>query len=161
MLTRPRHRTPAFWNTRALLYNFGNKGPGFCFSRRPITGSPTSPKSHGVPPMTETQAEAIDMVHFMAVKNQLTINLQRGDMLLINNLAIQHARRGFVDKPFQRRHITRLWLRNENLAWDTPEGLRRTWFEKYGDSDRRKIARWNIHPGAPRERVLFRSDSCS
>ena len=111
--------------------------------------------------MTETQAEAIDMVHFTAVKHQLTVKLERGDMFLINNLAVQHARSAFIDKPFQRRHIIRLWLRNEELAWETPEGLKKTWFEKYGDSYRRKIATWNIHPGAPRERVLFRSDSCS
>ena len=111
--------------------------------------------------MTEVQAEAIDMVHFTAVKHQLTIKLERGDMLLINNLAVQHARSQFNDKPFQRRHAIRLWLRNAELAWETPEGLQKTWFEKYGDSYRRKIATWNIHPGAPRERVLFRSDSCS
>jgi len=111
--------------------------------------------------MTEIQAEAIDMVHFTAVKHQITINLERGDIFLINNLAVQHARSGFVDKPFQRRHAVRLWLRNDELAWETPEGLKKTWFEKYGDSDRRKIASWNILPGAPRERVLFRSDSCS
>ena len=111
--------------------------------------------------MSEIQAEAIDMVHFTAMEHKLTVRLQRGDMLLINNLAVQHARSAFVDKPFQRRHIIRLWLRNEKLAWPTPEGLRKTWFEKYGASERRKIANWNIDPGAPRERVLFRSDSCS
>ena len=111
--------------------------------------------------MTEIQAEAIDMVHFTAVKHQLTVHLRRGDMFLINNLAVQHARSAFIDQPFQRRHIIRLWLRNEEFAWETPEGLKKTWFEKYGDSYRRKIATWNIYPGAPRERVLFRSDSCS
>lgn len=111
--------------------------------------------------MTELQAEAIDMVHFTAVKHQLTIKLERGDIYLINNLAVQHARSGFVDKPYQRRHAIRLWLRNNELAWETPQGLEKTWFEKYGNSERRKIATWNILPGAPRERVLFRSDSCS
>jgi len=111
--------------------------------------------------MTEVQAEALDMVHFTAVKHRLTMQLQRGDIQLINNLAIQHARNEFRDSRFQRRHIIRLWLRNEELAWKTPDELKRTWFEKYGESERRKIARWNILPGATRERVLFRSDSCS
>ena len=156
-----KHRTPAYWNTRALLFNFGDKGPGFCFSRRPITGSPTSPRSPGVPPMTEVQAEALDMVHFVGVKHQHTMALQRGDIQLVNNLAVFHARNGFRDSAEQRRHIIRLWLRNEELAWETPEGLKRTWKEKYGDSERRKIARWNVEPGASRERVLYRSDSCS
>jgi hypothetical protein len=111
--------------------------------------------------MTETQAEALDMVHFLAVKHKLIMRLQRGDIQLINNLAIQHARSDFRDSDHQQRHIIRLWLRNEKLAWTTPAGLEKTWFEKYGDSDRRKIARWNILPGATRERALFRSDSCS
>ncbi|KAF2456095.1 hypothetical protein BDY21DRAFT_288209 [Lineolata rhizophorae] len=154
-------KIPAYWNTRALLFNYEGKGPGFCFSRRPITGSPTSPRSPGVPPMTEVQAEALDMVHFTAVDHALTMRLQRGDIQLINNLAVFHARSGFIDSPTHTRHIIRLWLRNEELAWKTPEGLQKTWFEKYGDSERRKIARWNIRPGATRERILFRSDSCS
>lgn len=157
-----RHQTPAYWHTRALLFNFEGKGPGFCFSRRPITGSPSSPRSPGVPLMTEAQAEALDMVHFLAMKHRLTLKLRRGDIQLINNFAVQHARSNFVDSNFQRRHIVRLWLRNEALAWKTPNGLERTLFEKYEDSaERRKIARWNILPGASRERVLFRSDSCS
>jgi hypothetical protein len=111
--------------------------------------------------MTEVQAEALDMVHFTAVEHCVSVKLQKGDMQLINNLACQHARSAFVDSPSQRRHVVRLWLRNERLAWQTPEGLKKTWFEKYGESERRKIAKWNVLPGASRERVLFRSDSCS
>jgi hypothetical protein len=156
-----RHQKPAFWHTRALLYNFEGKGPGFCFSRRPITGSPTSPRSPDVPPLTEVQAEALDMVHFLSQKHCLTMRLRRGDIQLTNNLAIQHAREAFLDSPSQQRHVMRLWLRNEQLAWETPDELKATWFEKYGDSKRRKIATWNIIPGGTRERVLFRSDSCS
>lgn len=111
--------------------------------------------------MTEVQAEALDMVQFTAVEHQLTMRLQRGDIQLINNLAVFHARSHFRDTPEHKRHVMRLWLRNEELAWKTPEGLERTWHEKYGDSDRRKIATWNLYPGASRERILFRSDSCS
>jgi len=111
--------------------------------------------------MTKVQAEALDMVHFTALKNCLTMRLKRGDIQLINNLAIQHARSEFRDSSLQRRHIIRLWLRNEKLAWETPEGLQKTWFEKYGQSERRKNAKWNFLPGATRERMLYRRDSCS
>ena len=112
--------------------------------------------------MTEVQAESLDYVHFTAWEHKLSVRLQRGDIQLINNLACQHARSSFVDSDVQRRHIIRLWLRNEKLSWETPEGLKKTWAEKYSpDSERRKIATWNVLPGAPRERVLFRSDSCS
>jgi hypothetical protein len=109
--------------------------------------------------MTEIQAEAIDMVHFTAAKHGVSVKLQKGDIQLVNNLACQHARSAFRDKPFQRRHIMRLWLRNEKLAWVTPKGLEETWVENYGDSDRRKLAKWSVHPGASRERVLFRGDT--
>jgi Taurine catabolism dioxygenase TauD, TfdA family len=85
--------------------------------------------------------------------------IAKGDIQLVNNLACQHARSAFRDKPFQRRHIMRLWLRNEKLAWVTPKGLEETWVENYGDSDRRKLAKWSVHPGASRERVLFRGDT--
>jgi hypothetical protein len=111
--------------------------------------------------MSEVQAEALDMVHFLSKKYCLTMRLQRGDIQLVNNLAIQHAREEFFDSRSQRRHIIRLWLRNEKLAWKTPDGLKATWHEKYGESQRRKNARWNILPGATRERALYRSDSCS
>ncbi|KAF2492837.1 Clavaminate synthase-like protein [Lophium mytilinum] len=157
-----KHTTPAFWNKRALLFNFAGHGPGFCFSRRPITGSPTSPRSAGVPAMTEVQAEAIDMVHFTAAKHQVSMRLQPGDIQLINNLACQHARAGFTDSASEQRHIIRLWLRNENLAWKTPDGLKATWAEKYGDaSEWRKVAKWSVEPGASRERVICRKHSCS
>jgi hypothetical protein len=111
--------------------------------------------------MTEVQAEALDMVHFLSQKYRLTMRLRRGDIQLINNLAIQHARDAFSDSNSQRRHIVRLWLRNESLAWKTPDGLKATWFEKYGDSPRKKTAKWNVFPTTTRERALFRCDSCS
>jgi len=59
-------------------------GPGFCFSRQPITGSRTSPRGSGMPPMTEVQAEALDMVHFTAVEHCVSVKLQKGDMQLVN-----------------------------------------------------------------------------
>jgi hypothetical protein len=112
--------------------------------------------------MTEEQAEAIDMVHFTAVKHQISMRLQAGDIQLVNNLACQHARAGFTDSATETRHIIRLWLRNEKMAWETPEGLKATWAQKYGDDSAwRKIAKWNVEPGAPLERVVCRRHSCS
>jgi hypothetical protein len=151
---------PAFWRTRGLLFNFFGKGPSMLFSRRPITGSPTSPHGPGVPQMTEQQIEALDMVHFTALKHCISIKLQRGDIQLVNNLVIQHSRNAFNDSTTQKRHIIRLWLRNEELGWKIPDGLQRTLFAKY-DGPKQGIRNWNYLPGAPLERVLFQSDSCS
>jgi hypothetical protein len=71
--------------------------------------------------MTEAQAEALDMVHFTAEEHALELRLQVGDIELINNFALFHARRGFIDDPSASRHMIRLWLRNEKYAWEAPE----------------------------------------
>lgn len=82
--------------------------------------------------MTELQAEAIDLVHFTAAKQALVFKQRRGDMILINNFAVFHGRNGFEDVGTEKRHILRLWLRNEEKAWSIPDCLRRSWEEIYG-----------------------------
>lgn len=91
------HLQPPY-EIRPILLPFGEKhGPSFFYSRRPLTGSPVAPRTPGVPNMTERQAEALDMVHFTAVKRQLSFTAQRGDVILVNNLAVMHARDAFTD----------------------------------------------------------------
>jgi alpha-ketoglutarate-dependent taurine dioxygenase len=60
--------------------------------------------------MTEIQAEALDMVHLTAEKHAFELHLQLGDIETVNNFAMFHARRGFVDEPAANRHLIRLWL---------------------------------------------------
>jgi hypothetical protein len=161
-----RHEETVLWRIRPILLEFGPiHGPSFCYSRRPITGSPTSPRSPGVPPMTERQAEALDMVHFTAKEHALSIQLRRGDIQLVNNLAVFHARDAFVNDLTpggHQRHILRLWLRNEQRAWPTPRPLQRSWYQTYSNmSERAARATWSILPAATRERVLSRKDSCA
>jgi hypothetical protein len=151
---------PSFWRTRGLLYNFEGRGPSMLFSRRPITGSPNSKHALDVPKMTEHQIEALDMVHFTALKHCISMTLQRGDIQLVNNLAIQHSRNAFNDSSTKKRHIIRMWLRNEELGWKIPQGLQRTLFAKY-NGPKQKVRNWNYKPGAPLERVLFKGHSCS
>lgn len=111
--------------------------------------------------MTEAQAEALDMVHFTGLKHKLEIKLQRGDIQLVNNLAMFHARNDFLDTSEKQRHILRMWLRNEGQAWRTPEALKQTWFEIYGESKARSQAHWNMYPSTDRERVISRKFDCS
>ncbi|AEO63019.1 uncharacterized protein THITE_2141213 [Thermothielavioides terrestris NRRL 8126] len=166
-----------------LLFNFEKHGPGFCYSRRPLTGAPFSPHHPQVPAMTEEQAEAIDAVHFTAVKHQLTIKLEPGDIEIFNNLALMHARNAFVDsdQPEARdvivgdshetrrrslngkRHMLRLWLRSadDKLVWKTPKALEANSFEIYGDSEARKLAKWDVHRAPPINRVLTKHFKCS
>ncbi|KAL9611142.1 MAG: hypothetical protein Q9167_004195 [Letrouitia subvulpina] len=154
------------YQTRPLLFPFRTHGPGFCYSRRPITGSPTSPRPASIPPMTESQAEALDMVHFTAAKHQLALRLRKGDIQLINNLAVMHGRNGFSDGPaeHEQRHLLRLWLRNEALAWETPGPMKGEWEMAYGKSQGQgqgREGRWDTEPVCDRERIVSCKEVCA
>ncbi|KAK4169915.1 hypothetical protein QBC43DRAFT_39013 [Cladorrhinum sp. PSN259] len=154
-----------FWNgeyhTRPLLYDFQGHGPAFQFSRRPLTGSHFSPHHPDVPAMSEIQAEALDTVYFLAKQHALEIQLQKGDMMLFNNFAMFHARAGFADEGDQRRHMLRLWLRNEERMWKTPRQLERVSWECYGDHEWRKNRVWDVERSPPELRIKHRRASCA
>lgn len=172
------------YHTRPLLYNFSSSsssgangegeekiehGPGFQFSRRPLTGAHFSPHHSLVPAMSEVQAEALDMVYFLAKEHALTIELQKGDMQIFNNFAMLHARNSFVDEPLEgkKRHMLRLWLRNEEKAWkaEDSEGLEKVGREVYKweqEEWRREVGtKWDIEMSPPELRVDFKRASCA
>jgi hypothetical protein len=73
-------------------------------------------KDAGVP-LTESQIEALDLFDKLASSPELRVasRLQPGDLLMVNNLAVLHARTQFEDHPERekRRHMVRLWLEGE------------------------------------------------
>ncbi|KAK3940280.1 hypothetical protein QBC46DRAFT_314019 [Diplogelasinospora grovesii] len=180
-----------FWegqyHTRPLLYNFtsssssppsGNTpnpdpvstsnagaGPGFQFSRRPLTGSHFSPHHPAVPSMSELQAEALDMVYFLAKEHAVEITLRKGDVQIFNNFAMLHARSSFGDDADHRRHMLRLWLRNDALRWTAAAAgstaLERISYEIYGNNEYRRNAIWDIDRSPPELRVKHRRASCA
>ena len=162
---------PEDWHAtaRPLLFPESTHGPFFCFSRKMLTGTEHAPLAAPLPPMTETQAEALDMVHFVAQKHSVRVRLQPGDVLLCNNFAVLHGREAFRDAEPQyvtdggaRRHIMRLWARHEERAWETPAPLAREWQEVYGENGRKAHAKWNIVPeGADVKDVIGHTGSCS
>jgi len=160
-----RDKPPAVWTARPILFPEANHGPFFCFSRQKITGSEHYPLSPTLPAMTEEQAEALDAVHYAAEECGITMTLDPGDILLYNNLGVLHGRNAFNDDAQSgehRRHILRLWLRNEDLAWQTPPGLERDWFLVYGESERRGRAQWRMRPeDTDRDRVIGHKMTCS
>ncbi|KAF7294661.1 Clavaminate synthase-like protein [Mycena indigotica] len=97
------------------------------YSRRHFTGYGEQIRSTNIPPISEAQAEALDMLHFLAEKHSLGLNFQKGDIQYINSMGLLHARDAFVDDPEHTRHLVRLWLRNDELAWKTPKPLEKTW----------------------------------
>jgi len=103
------------------------------YFRRGFVGFLNLPRSTGIPSITEAQAEALDALHFLAERFNLTLDFQKGDVQYVNNLSIFHARDGFTDEPGKQRHLLRLWLRDPELAWKTPEPLKERWDALYKD----------------------------
>ncbi|EOA90417.1 hypothetical protein ACJQWK_07660 [Exserohilum turcicum] len=97
------------------------------YARRTFTGYWGLPRSSDVPPITEAQAEALDALHFLAEKHAVSLGFRKGDVQYANNLSIFHARDGFKNTPEQQRHLIRLWLRDPEHAWPTPEALKSRW----------------------------------
>ncbi|RMZ83944.1 hypothetical protein DV737_g1373, partial [Chaetothyriales sp. CBS 132003] len=132
--------TGAFYKRPIAFYDAATQRAFFCFSRRQLT------------------AEALDAVHFTADNHSLSLQLEKGDMQFINNLAVFHAREAFKDgADSQKRHLIRMWLRNEGLAWTTPKGLQGPWEEIYG-STRKQV--WHMSPEHGRAHVINARSSC-
>ncbi len=64
--------------------------------------------------LTETELAAMDLFDEVAKspEHRLAFFLERGDMLVVNNYTVMHARTKFVEhaEPERRRHLVRLWL---------------------------------------------------
>ncbi|KAF5379909.1 hypothetical protein D9757_007223 [Collybiopsis confluens] len=119
------------------------------YSRRHFTGYKAQLRSTDIPPITEAQAEALDAVHFLAEKYSLGLNFQKGDIQYINSLGLLHARDAFRDDAEHVRHLVRLWLRNDKLAWATPKPLQPIWQRLYSTTPEEQ--RFPIEPEVRRK----------
>ena len=76
-------------------------------------------------PLTDLEIEAMDLFDVVAKapQNRLAFPLERGDMVVINNYAVLHARTGFTEFPEaqKRRLLVRLWLDREGFRDVPPE----------------------------------------
>ncbi|KDQ08465.1 hypothetical protein BOTBODRAFT_179821 [Botryobasidium botryosum FD-172 SS1] len=116
---------PGYTTRPLLLYEDGKII--IQYSRRLLTGYNEQKRSANIPPITEAQAEALDMLHFLAEKYAMGITFQKGDIEYINNMGLLHAREAFRDDDKSPRHLLRLWLRDEELGWKTPKPLAPIW----------------------------------
>jgi hypothetical protein len=89
-------------------------------------------RHEGVPELTAKQVEALDYFAALADSNELRMDyiLQPGDIQLLHNHSIVHARTAYVDHDEEtvdkKRHLMRLWLSPEN-DWDLPEAFGARW----------------------------------
>ncbi len=86
----------------------------------------------GIPEMTPEQKEALALVQKIAAEQRLDIAFEPGDMQFLNNYVIMHTRQAFEDHPEleNRRHLLRLWLKNEGSR-PLPEA----YFARHGKPD--------------------------
>jgi hypothetical protein len=127
-------------------------------SRRLLTGSPETPRTEGIPALTEKQAEALDAIHFIAKANSVKLPIQKGDMCFLNNMAILHSREAFVDDVTAQRHLFRLWLSNQEFLWKLPPSLEVAWARVFDDNERDPI--WDWEPVKINGRLCNPGASC-
>lgn len=74
-------------------------------------------------PLTSGEINAMNRFDQVATapENRLAFFLERGDMIVINNYTVMHARTSFQNfpEPERKRHLIRLWLDNEGFR-DAP-----------------------------------------
>uniref|UniRef100_A0A1D1ZST8 TauD/TfdA-like domain-containing protein n=1 Tax=Auxenochlorella protothecoides TaxID=3075 RepID=A0A1D1ZST8_AUXPR len=70
----------------------------------------------GVPALTPAHLEAIALVDALAASDALRLDamLAPGDVQLLSNHTVFHARSAFTDSPERKRHLLRLWLAPED-----------------------------------------------
>jgi hypothetical protein len=86
-----------------------------------------------VPRLSAKQTEALDLFDEIMPSDEYcySMELERGDMQLLNSFATLHSRTPFEDfeDPDQKRHLMRLWM---SIPISQP--LPATWEEYWGDS---------------------------
>lgn len=134
------------YKERAVLYPLGEDKVQLSFSRRPLFGNDSSPRTPDIPELSAAHVEAINAIHFAAENHALSMKLKSGDLLFWNNVALLHARTGFTDSAEKRRHLIRLWLRDEQVTeeWQIPDELQATWSEGFDHAGQKQL--WPIEP---------------
>jgi len=112
------------------VFNYLNDRLYVCFVKPFVE---TAQRFEGVPPLTQRQQKALELVKELAASAELRLDISfdPGDIQFVNNLTTLHARTEYqdFDDPAQKRHLLRLWL-------TTPNGLSlpKPFYDRYGVS---------------------------
>ena len=143
-------RNPAY-HKRPIMHHWRDRLVTI-FSRRNLVGSEATPRSPGIPPVTEAQAEALDAVHFAAAAHAVTVRPRPGDFMFVNNFALMHSRNAWEDSEASKRYILRLWLNDPEQGWEVPPALRLGWARIFEEAD--EITNfWDVDPDVARGRM--------
>ncbi|KAK6497858.1 hypothetical protein TWF481_012258 [Arthrobotrys musiformis] len=115
-------------------------------SPRQLAGSKFHPRPAGIPALTQRQQDALTLIESLCQQFSITHTLAPGSFVFLNNLSILHNREPYFDDPAvpveRHRHLIRMFLRNEELAWETPKELWLDWGRVFGEFDGVAEERW-------------------
>ena len=139
VLTRPNR------DVKNLPLMFSDDGlPFLSFTRFALTGLPSYPRGPDAPKLSPEQADALDTIQFLAEKNAVEVKQEKGDIFLINNRSVLHARDKIQDPSDKsRRHLIRLCLRDTEYGRPIPPDLKRRWGDIF-DNHQHKDGRWML-----------------
>lgn len=135
-----------YYHERALLF-YEDSHIIFNFAPNALLGSKAHPRPSTIPSISPRQLEALTLVQALAEKHKIAFPTQKGDLHFFNNLALLHRRDAAEVGPGGKRHLVRMYLRNEALAWKIPAVLNRAsgWEEAYRQGDDVEQV-WHIEP---------------
>jgi hypothetical protein len=132
----PYYATPVFMRHAGRLFSRFNPGYVYSAQRYPET-----------PRLTERQTEALNLFHRLCASARFRIDMQfrPGDLQLLNNNVLVHARSAYHDHldAARKRHLLRLWLFTSALD-DLPGPMR----DRYRD-----LASWRVNAHLPELRA--------
>jgi hypothetical protein len=127
---RPPNGVGSFYRRPVMFLGEKSTAPEMVFSRGALIRFPQGFRPPNIPAVNPGQAAALDALHFAAERIACRIEYRKGDVVFFNNRRILHGREAFQDDHSGKRHLLRLWLRDEELAGTPPAPLDEVW--KYG-----------------------------
>lgn len=106
---------------------FFSRGKPVCqLVKAPLLGSPQIQRDPSMPNVTERQMYAMHAVQDLAKRFSTKLDRKQGDIQLINNLSIMHAREAYqgTNGKASTRHLLRMFLRDPGKAWEKPTRFR-------------------------------------
>ncbi|KAK8049384.1 hypothetical protein PG994_011114 [Apiospora phragmitis] len=137
----PFYRCPIFGGGQAAAAATGRPEVVFCARTNRKNTAAAQRDFAEVPRLTRRQEEALDLLDAIMPSDAYcySMELERGDMQLLNSFVTLHSRTGFEDHddggPDAKRHLLRLWV-----SVPTSQALPPAWAEYWGD----------VRPGAVR-----------
>ena len=96
------------------------------------------PRPNYLPPLSNVQLEALDLLQSTASAVAIKLRFQPGDLLAFNNHGMMHARDAFIDQEGsgQKRHLLRLIAKDKVDPSAVPQPLQQILEKLYNHEDR-------------------------